>query len=201
MANAYSNQTDSNHNPYQIVLSQELRLNAENQTVQNQARKPTRPAIIRFLEKIAVSETRFYDSSPCWEWLGCKQSNGYGQFKIDGRRGAPKSSPHRFSHEYFIGPIENGNEADHLCNNRGCCNPLHLEQVTMQINRKRRSERQTHCKAGHSFDDANTYYNKQTGGRVCRACRDERVRQYYQAHPGYNIAHCRKYQQKKKNAT
>lgn len=100
-----------------------------------------RPAIIRFLEKIRVSETAFHDGSPCWEWIGCVHPvTGYGQFRVDARRCVKRylTSPHRFAHMYFIGPIPEDYEVDHHCRNRTCANPLHLEAVTLQENRQRR---------------------------------------------------------------
>lgn len=164
-------------NPYQTYLSEDYRLNAEGQMVQNIAPKKTHPAIDRFLEKIAISEISFFGGSPCWEWTGCKQPNGYGQFRPDGRRGSKKSSPHRFAYEVYVGEIPDGYEVDHLCKSRGCCNPSHLEAVTVEENRRRRNAEQTHCKYGHKFDEANTRIDP-NGRRICRPCISRRVRKH-----------------------
>lgn len=158
-------------NPYITNLGGRYIRNADGITVKRIKRKECRPAIIRFLEKVEVSEIQFYEGTPCWIWKGCiAPKTGYGQFKIDARRGAQKSSPHRFSHEYFIGEIPDGHEADHLCKVRACCNPLHLEAVTVQINRKRRNADKTHCKRGHPLSGDNLYIRPSNGARHCRAC-------------------------------
>ena len=65
--------------------------------------------------------------SGCWEWTGAVSSAGYG------RLGASDYA-HRASHEEFVGPIPDGHEVDHLCRNRICINPAHLEAVTKREN-------------------------------------------------------------------
>lgn len=123
-------------------------------------------AVLRWLEKIRVSESRFYAGSPCWEWVGCIHPiTRYGQFKYDGHL----SNPHRFAYSYFIGSIAAGLEVDHLCRTRYCCNPMHLEAVTIQENRRRRKMHQTHCKNGHAFTPENTRL-RDGKTRVCRKC-------------------------------
>ncbi len=123
-------------------------------------------AVLRWLEKIRVSESHRFAGSPCWEWVGCIHPvTGYGQFKYDNRL----SNPHRFAYSYFIGPIPAGYEVDHLCRVRHCCNPMHLETVTVQENRRRRSMHKTHCKRGHPFTPDNTYLRNGTT-RFCRQC-------------------------------
>lgn len=182
-------------NPYQTYISDEYRLNADGQWVQNQAPQPTVAAITRFLAKVQISETLFWNETPCWEWIGCKSKSGYGQFRFDGRRGSSLSSPHRFAYEYYIGDIPDGYEVDHLCGVRHCCNPAHLEAVTLQENRVRRNAKQTHCKHGHEFTPENTLIAQ--GRRRCRACNARRVADFYQRNPGYNAAQCRAYQAKR----
>lgn len=62
----------------------------------------------------------------CWKWRGCTNSAGYGFIYVRG-----KSLPvHQFAYELSKGPVPQGLELDHLCCNRTCCNPEHLEPVT-----------------------------------------------------------------------
>ncbi len=70
----------------------------------------------------------------CWNWdLSCN-SNGYGQkqFRENGQHRSFVA--HRWVWEHLRGPIPVGMELDHLCRNRRCCNPDHLEPVTRSVN-------------------------------------------------------------------
>lgn len=70
----------------------------------------------------------------CWIWVGVRHF-GYGRFMVSTRREAPKCvAAHRFSYERLVGPIPLGLDLDHLCRNRACVNPAHLEPVTRQVN-------------------------------------------------------------------
>lgn len=69
----------------------------------------------------------------CWNWQGAVTSSGYGSV---GHRGRIWST-HRLAYELLIGPIPDGLQIDHLCRNKLCCNPWHLEPVTVQENRRR----------------------------------------------------------------
>lgn len=69
-------------------------------------------------------------SCGCWIWLGEENRNGYGRFK---RRGK-KIMAHKYYFQLFKGPIQRGLVLDHLCRNRACVNPEHLEPVTVQVN-------------------------------------------------------------------
>jgi len=85
---------------------------------------------------------------------------------------------HRFSYEYFIAPIPDGLEIDHLCRNRACVSPTHLEPVTRQENHRRGigAAGRDFCKYGHAYTDVNTYrYN---GSRLCRLCRAKDARNF-----------------------
>ena len=108
----------------------------------------------------------------CWTWTGYIKPNGYASFYPGGGRGVPKVYAHRFAYELAFGEIPPGMEIDHLCNVRHCVNPDHLEVVDHRTNLDRAIDRRTHCKNGHSFEDAYVI----SGNRVCRGCRIETER-------------------------
>jgi hypothetical protein len=67
----------------------------------------------------------------CWEWHGERIRNGYGRLWISTTQ---RMLAHRFAYELLIGPIPEGLDLDHLCRNRSCVNPAHLEPVTNREN-------------------------------------------------------------------
>ena len=139
----------------------------------NQLGKVLRPAIDRFADKIALTE------SGCIEWIGGLNGVGYGQFYIGGRQSfdeTGKGYAHRWSYEYHVGPIPAGLHLDHLCRNRACVNPDHLEPVTIRENLLRGETttaahaKKTHCPAGHPYWGKNLYVHPTKGQRICREC-------------------------------
>lgn len=113
------------------------------------------------------NEQRFWRNiekiKDCLVWLGAKTTAGYGEFQINKRT----VYAHRWSYENFIGIIPEGLFIDHLCKNKSCVNPYHLEPVTNAENIKRGLEKEF-CKYGHKKSIS------KSGKRVCYICHRER---------------------------
>lgn len=111
----------------------------------------------------------------CWEWSAALDSDGYGMFWFSGKL----VLAHRFAYEQFRKTISHGMTLDHLCRNRRCVNPDHLEEVTLAENLGRGAKaNQTHCVRGHEFTPENTG-RQSSGARRCRACARDYQKQYY----------------------
>lgn len=113
------------------------------------------------------------DINNCWNWTGKISKNGYAHLMSLGKT----YLAHRISYELFKGSIDKGLVIDHLCRNRKCINPDHLEAVSMRENIIRGESsasmnfKKTHCIRGHEFSKENTYYRKdRTGSRTCKKC-------------------------------
>ena len=125
--------------------------------------------LLRFIEKVSFTE------DGCWVWSAKVTPNGYGQFAVGSRRDDTVRTvyTHRWSHEFFIGAIPVGYEVDHLCRNRRCANPDHLEAVPHIENVRRgnvavRELSKTECPQGHPYDEANTRSEERRVGKECR---------------------------------
>ena len=114
----------------------------------------------------------------CDEWQG-RLDNGYGRFWLDGQ----SLLAHRVAWEITHGLIAEGLQIDHLCRNRACVNPAHLEPVTIATNVLRgtgitaTNAAKTMCLKGHPFDDQNTR-TRRNGQRACKECQRDRVRSW-----------------------
>ena len=142
-----------------------------------------------------TDEQRFFanvekSDSGCWNWTGLLIARtGYGRFRP---RDKSASNAHRWSYQHHVGPIPSGMVIDHLCRNRACVNPKHLEVVTQQVNvvrgasaeaNRARFAAMTHCPHGHEKNEENTrrYYSVKRGrwDSECRPCREEQARRRY----------------------
>jgi len=124
----------------------------------------------------------------CWLWNHYVRADGYAVIGIRTSEGVKARYVHRLAFEAAFGPAPDGLQLDHLCRNRHCLNPLHLDPVTPRENTLRgtspmaKNAAKTHCKHGHEFSIENTRIRPE-GGRSCRTCeratlrrRRERIR-------------------------
>ena len=121
-------------------------------------------------------------SGRCWQWQSGQDGKGYPILGIGSRKDGTRRTArvHRLAYEAFVGSIPPELELDHLCRNRSCVNPWHLEAVTHQENVRRGAMFKTHCVNGHPYDGANISISSK-GRRYCRTCTNERARESYAA--------------------
>jgi hypothetical protein len=112
-----------------------------------------------FWNKVAVG-----GPDDCWEWIAAKNGKGYGNFR--------DRSAHAVSYELAKGAIPKTLTVDHLCANRSCVNPAHLEAVSLQENIRRHAAKTTHCKRGHPLSGDNIFLHRRPDGvhRRCKTC-------------------------------
>lgn len=151
----------------------------------------------RFWAKVCIAEP--WD---CWEWQGSRLGTGYGAFYHS--QGADKLA-HRWAWRFFGNTIPEGKQIDHLCRNRACVNPCHLEVVDPGENVRRGEagyatgalyRARTHCPHGHKYTPENII-PRPSGYRQCRECerirsrkRDKEFRAANPLPPRVPITHC-----------
>jgi hypothetical protein len=128
--------------------------------------QPEVPALLRLLSGMTIDAA----NGGCWT-CGLKTThNGYVRLACGGRAVAG----HRLAYEGLVGKIPPGLSLDHICRNRACFNPAHLEPVTTKENIQRGHAARglkTHCIRGHEFTEANIYRRpSKPTERLCRAC-------------------------------
>jgi hypothetical protein len=90
----------------------------------------------------------------CWEWESYRSPLGYGRCQWNGRPGA---IAHRVLFEALNGPLSPGLEVDHLCKNKACIRPDHLEAVTRDEHARRHPlATRTLCAQGHEYTPGRT---------------------------------------------
>lgn len=135
-----------------------------------------RPLDQRFWEKV----DRSGGPEACWPWTAYIARTGYGMFTVEA---GWVTTAHRIAWELTRDPVPPGRQLDHLCRNRSCVNPAHLEPVSSRENTMRglshvvARANQEVCLRGHPLSGENVYVHPRRGTRHCRECARERRRE------------------------
>ena len=123
-------------------------------------------------------------NSGCWLWTAAINEHGYGTLRLGRHKGKTQNYlAHRFTFEFYNGPILDGSILDHTCRQRACVNPDHLEAVTHRVNILRgvgvsaQNAKKLKCDSGHSLETA--YLIGHRAHRKCRECQRANMARYY----------------------
>ncbi len=110
--------------------------------------------------------------------MSAKNRKGYGQYRD---KGVLKIAS-RYAYEMFVGPIPDGMQVCHACDNPSCVRHDHLFLGDNSVNQRdsvakgrHASTKKTHCKNGHEYTQENTAADYD-GYRACVTCRGSKVR-------------------------
>ena len=105
----------------------------------------------------------------CWEWTGARTKKNYGQVYFDGTT----QRVHRLTYRLLVGPIPQGMELHHGCENEPCCNPAHLVVCTSLFNTNQKPDvNKSHCVRGHELTADNTRMQVDDLGHIHRSCKE-----------------------------
>jgi hypothetical protein len=141
--------------------------------------------IVKLTNKILTNVICEIDTK-CWVWQKTINPNGYGVINDINHK---NKRAHRVSYEVFVGLIEDKMQINHICKNRSCVNPDHLEQLSHAENgsrdkAKHHNSLKTHCIRGHEYSEENTVRTMRKKGhdgwvlRSCKICRNITSKQY-----------------------
>lgn len=137
--------------------------------------------IVKLFSKILIDPSIQWNGTPCWNWLGSKSGDGYGFVGYNSK----VYRTHQLFYAWAVAPIPSYEETnltiDHLCRNRACCNPIHLDLVPHWMNSFR--VRQQVCKNGHEISGANAYVVpcRPKSSPQCLICKRATLRRIYDA--------------------
>ncbi len=131
-----------------------------------------------FWERVVVSGPIHPTLGKCWTWLGAKIGDGYGLTLLPGGK---YGRAHRFAYTFLVRRVGEDEVIDHLCRNKSCVNPAHLEPVSNRVNILRGESpsatqaRRTHCVRGHPLSGVNlvVYYGSVRQCLVCKKLRND----------------------------